>query len=127
MSIQSESEIQIKVEEALLELTSPAPKAAPLLDALQTAQSYLLTLPQGAHREILDKINDAIKKPIPPSELKITLESVLLYLKPTGEMLQICCKICDKPLFNLSSEEDILVDANDRKVFCSKCFERRYL
>ena len=40
----------------------------------------------------------------------------------------ICCEICDKPIFKLSNEEDILVkSANDYKVFCAECSERRYL
>jgi len=43
-------------------------------------------------------------------------------------IMQICCEICDKPLFNLSSEKDVLVEsANDYKVYCINCFERRYL
>jgi len=68
-------------------------RAAPLIDVLQVAQSYLLTLPQGADRKILDEINDAITKPQKPQELKATLEAILLYLsKPPLGLMK--CKYC---------------------------------
>ena len=90
--------VYIKVQNALKELGRfeeweiPWTRAAPLIDVLQVAQSYLLTSPQGADRKILDEINDAITKPQKPQELKATLEAILLYLnKPHLEMK---CKYC---------------------------------
>jgi len=88
--------VQTQIENALKELgrfEEWGTRAAPLLDALQVAQSYLLTLPQGADRKILDRINDAITKPQKPQELKATLEAILLYLsKPPLGLMK--CKYC---------------------------------
>ena len=85
--------IQTRIENALKELESSKPMVGPLIDALQVAQSYLLTSPQGADRKILDRINDEIKKPQPPQELKATLEAILLYLsKPPLGLMK--CKYC---------------------------------
>ncbi len=46
-----------------------------------------------------------------------------------AESFTVCCEICGTPVFNLSDvEKDTLVtSANDYKVFCTPCFEGRYL
>lgn len=88
--MEEKTRIQTLIEDALKELESPKPKAAPLLEALQVAWNYLLTSSHGADRNILERINDAITKPQEPQKLKSTLEAILPYLSKPQKYVMKC-------------------------------------
>ncbi len=46
-----------------------------------------------------------------------------------AESFTVCCEICSIPIFNLPDVEKntLAKSANEYKVFCTPCFERRYL
>lgn len=133
-------EVQTKIENALKELTSPQPKVAPLLDALQVAQSYFLTSSHDTDRRLIEEINDVITKPTQPQKLKTTLESILQRMdnkeKNTGGLQRTTKKIeehttCKWMGFDISGNEincnvdgcDVWNKPADAEIYCKYCIE----
>lgn len=95
-------------------------------------ESHIKIIDMATIKEVADIKDWDIKKLCSACATSIdkTIEDIMSQKQEKqAEPFTICCEICNTPIFNLPDlEKDTLAkSANDYKVFCTPCFERRYL